>query len=181
MSGFVYFIRCNDRVKIGYSAEPAKRVSELSTGAAYPLALVAAIAGDARQERLLHRVLSAQRVHREWFAFSGPIPDLIEAIGRGGVTDAMTALEYLGHDPTPAVVRDARPFDEVFAIWPSVEAMATDLGVGMNTAQGMRARGTIAVAHWPRLWELPAAKAKGLTADILYAKYMAVRRARRVA
>ena len=83
MSGFVYFVRCQDRVKIGYSEDPVKRLSKINTDAPYPCDLVGYVSVDDFPERELHERFAGLRVHGEWFA---PSPDLeafvVSLVGR---------------------------------------------------------------------------------------------------
>lgn len=67
--GFVYLIACQgiNRVKIGYSADPNKRLKELSTGAPGQLVLLATWRGTQKHEAMLHKHLDKYRSQLEWF------------------------------------------------------------------------------------------------------------------
>lgn len=67
--GFVYLIACQgiNRVKIGYSADPNKRLKELSTGAPGQLVLLATWRGTQKHEAMLHKRLDKYRSQLEWF------------------------------------------------------------------------------------------------------------------
>jgi hypothetical protein len=69
--GFVYVIHAvgTDRVKIGYSAEPEKRLADLQTASPFPLALIGKREGAPDLERRFHRHLSEYRRIGEWFEF----------------------------------------------------------------------------------------------------------------
>lgn len=68
--GSVYLIldRDNDRVKIGHSRDPWKRLRQLQTGSSAKLVLVGVIAGAAEVEKRLHSEMREHNVHREWFS-----------------------------------------------------------------------------------------------------------------
>lgn len=51
-------------------------------------------------------------------------------------------------------------FEELLALWESPSALSADLGLPYVSAQMMRRRGSIGVAHWDAF--IAAAKRKGL-------------------
>jgi DNA-binding transcriptional regulator YdaS (Cro superfamily) len=67
MTGFVYFLRCGDFVKIGYSATPDIRIRALRTGCPYPVELIGIHPGSLADEKYLHRRFSPVHHEREWF------------------------------------------------------------------------------------------------------------------
>lgn len=70
-AGFVYFIRRSDGpVKIGFSAHPVKRLSELQTVLAEKLSLLGVMSGTVLDEREIHSALKRYRLNGEWFDFS---------------------------------------------------------------------------------------------------------------
>lgn len=68
--GSVYFIldADNDRMKIGHSRDPWKRLKQLQTGSSARLSLVAVIAGSDAVEKRMHSDMREHNVHREWFS-----------------------------------------------------------------------------------------------------------------
>lgn len=68
--GSVYFIldADNNRVKVGHSRDPWKRLRQLQTGSSAKLKLIGIIAGNAEVEKRLHADLREHRVQGEWFA-----------------------------------------------------------------------------------------------------------------
>jgi len=72
----IYFIRdsASGRVKIGYTENPWKRLSELQVASPSDLDLLAACEGDRVSEADLHQRFSASRVRGEWFL---PTQDLM--------------------------------------------------------------------------------------------------------
>lgn len=67
MTGAVYFLQCEDRIKVGYSHNPGARVKELATGAPAPVTLLAMVRGPRSLETNIHRRLRDHRVSGEWF------------------------------------------------------------------------------------------------------------------
>jgi hypothetical protein len=91
MSGFVYFLRCGDFVKIGYSRNPQARIRLMDNY--LPLEPIIAAIFPARRaiECKLHRHLSQHRSRGEWFHWC----DDIAAITQTGLPD----LSHLGPGP----------------------------------------------------------------------------------
>lgn len=56
-------------VKIGYSAEPVKRLKEIQAGNHRPLQVLLAVPGDRGTERTLHQHFAGRCVGGEWFDF----------------------------------------------------------------------------------------------------------------
>ena len=75
--GYVYFLMTADRVKIGYSKKLTARAGELRTGLPDSISSYVAIAGSPRDEKLLHRRLSAFRVRGEWFTLAAAVRQVI--------------------------------------------------------------------------------------------------------
>lgn len=72
-------------------------------------------------------------------------------------------------------------FNDVLALWEKPKALSDDLGVPYVNAQAMKARGSIAVDHWPRLLELLKVRGYELTTDDLARMWKLAREKRRVA
>ncbi|MBX3580111.1 MAG: GIY-YIG nuclease family protein [Rhizobiaceae bacterium] len=65
--GYIYFLFTRERVKIGFSENPAVRVASLLTATSDPAEMIVVIEGSRHDERRLHMELSGTAVHREWF------------------------------------------------------------------------------------------------------------------
>ncbi len=65
--GYVYCITDGEYIKIGYSVAPEKRIAELQTGNARPLALLGKVEGTLADEAALHSKYIKQNVLAEWF------------------------------------------------------------------------------------------------------------------
>jgi len=78
MTGHVYFLRCGDFVKIGYSATPDVRVRDLSNATPYQVELIGLHPGSKRHEFALHKYFSNLRHSdkREWFILTDGIRDV---------------------------------------------------------------------------------------------------------
>lgn len=68
--GSVYLIldADNNRVKIGHSRNPWRRLRQLQTGSSAKLLLIGVIAATVEVEKRLHDEMHEHNVHREWFA-----------------------------------------------------------------------------------------------------------------
>jgi excisionase family DNA binding protein len=82
--GFVYFMRCREIVKIGYSVEPVRRRGELQDHIPFDLDLLGYVASSAKAERALHSALAAIRHNRlrEWFVLTPTLEGAISLIIR---------------------------------------------------------------------------------------------------
>ena len=76
----VYFIGCNEFVKIGTTTDPSIRLSSMQSCSPYDLAMRALMYGGEEQEGLLHIFFRALRVRGEWFRFEPPLSTLVLAI-----------------------------------------------------------------------------------------------------
>ncbi len=85
--GWVYCIRDHEAeaVKIGFSADPSRRLLQLQTGNAMRLSLVAAIFTTREAETNLHWVFEELNIGGEWFADEGGAlsRELCKAFGGG--------------------------------------------------------------------------------------------------
>lgn len=80
MSGFIYFVAAEtlNALKIGFSAEhPSIRLKAIQTGCPAPLKLLAYVEGPQSEERQLHKVFAALRMHGEWFRYEGDLKFLV--------------------------------------------------------------------------------------------------------
>lgn len=83
MSGFVYFIACGDRVKIGYSVDPAKRLTKINADAPMSCELLGFVSATDFPEQELHDRFAAVRLHSEWFALTAEIKAFIATASVG--------------------------------------------------------------------------------------------------
>ncbi len=74
---FVYFLRCGDWVKIGFSTDPTRRVREITTKVPYEITTLLTVPGTMQDEKRLHRALERFRINGEWFAYRSEIAALM--------------------------------------------------------------------------------------------------------
>jgi hypothetical protein len=63
----VYFLRCGNFVKIGYSYDPRKRIEKIQIWSPHDCELMGIAAGGPALEKTLHKEFSADRHRGEWF------------------------------------------------------------------------------------------------------------------
>lgn len=82
--GFVYVIHAvgTNRIKIGYSVDPEKRLAQLQTGSPYELRLLAKWPGTIEAEQRAHQCLTQYRCGGEWFS----VPPFIGQIIHQAIT-----------------------------------------------------------------------------------------------
>lgn len=88
MTRQVYFIRpvgMEGPVKIGCSYEPQSRMKALQAWSPYPLEIAAAVPGDMKLERKLHRRFAQHRSHNEWYRGHPDISAVIDTAKAGGL------------------------------------------------------------------------------------------------
>lgn len=77
MTGFVYFLRCGDFVKVGYSRTPDVRVAMLKCATPYKVEKIAVLPGTRAHEQAAHRVLASVHHVREWFHWGPEVQQII--------------------------------------------------------------------------------------------------------
>jgi hypothetical protein len=80
VTGFVYFLRCGDFVKIGFSADPQRRLRYLQTATPFDFELLGYHAGTKWHEQRLHKVFASLRHRHEWFRADQNLPPPSRAI-----------------------------------------------------------------------------------------------------
>lgn len=80
--GYVYFIKsgASGHIKIGHSADPARRCKDLATANPSELWIITTIPGTQADERTLHQQFREDRVKGEWFRASEPLLQFIESV-----------------------------------------------------------------------------------------------------
>lgn len=74
-----YFVQGDDKVKIGKSVDPVRRLPELQTGSPVLLKLLAV---TVTPEPILHARFAHSRAHGEWFYLSPDIQKYIEGLSK---------------------------------------------------------------------------------------------------
>jgi len=74
----VYFVRCQDFVKVGYSSTPMKRIANLQIGNPFTLEVLIIIPGSVTTETELHNVFSDLHYANEWYRYEGLLKQYVE-------------------------------------------------------------------------------------------------------
>jgi hypothetical protein len=99
-SGFVYFIRSGEFVKIGYSKNPIKRLDILNTGMGTRARFVLSVPGTMKDEKQLHGRFARNRANGEWFRMGPSIEQFLHDLVAGNG-------EQTGDDSVSLAVRSA--------------------------------------------------------------------------
>ena len=77
--GWVYFIQDTrtDHIKIGFTHDVQKRMSQLQTASSAEYVLLSAMQGSTRKEAALHEFFAHARVRGEWFEATDELCELI--------------------------------------------------------------------------------------------------------
>jgi hypothetical protein len=95
-SGYVYFLRSGDRIKIGFSKNPWARASSLLTGLSHGIETMVLVRGSERDERRAHRYCDTYRIQGEWFDMHPRVLDLMHR----SLTFGKIAADALSASPT---------------------------------------------------------------------------------
>jgi hypothetical protein len=83
---FVYVVEAqNGVIKIGVSCSPKSRALAIHQHSPVPCRLIAALPGETKDERRLHRRFAEQRSHCEWFRIEGPVAEFVSFVRGTGV------------------------------------------------------------------------------------------------
>jgi len=74
----IYFLKANDKVKIGYADDPSKRILGIQTSSPFEIEVLLIIDGNYDKESELHKRFQKYRTHGEWFDLEGPIQAFIK-------------------------------------------------------------------------------------------------------
>lgn len=77
--GMIYFVYSCGRIKIGYTAELAARMSQFGTHSPMPPVLLLTIGACERDEAVYHQMFATDRVHREWFRLSYDLREFLDS------------------------------------------------------------------------------------------------------
>lgn len=131
----VYLIQAGDALKIGYAADPRRRIHNLRIGSPVPLVLVGTMNGGGETERELHMRFAAHRRHGEWFAAHADI------LGAGWQLVSAQGC------------REPNGVDDLVEEFGGTGAVAQELGIGSSAVSNWRKAGAI-----PPRWYLPIAQ-----------------------
>lgn len=74
--GHIYFIRCGEYVKIGFSTDHQSRIRAISAHTPYEVVLEALHEGTRADEATFHRLLASHRHKLEWFCWCADVRDI---------------------------------------------------------------------------------------------------------
>ena len=74
----IYFIKADNRIKIGYANNPIKRISNIQTSCPFILDVLFIIDGHYTKEQELHKMFITNRLNGEWFEYSDSIKNYID-------------------------------------------------------------------------------------------------------
>lgn len=83
-TGFVYFVRGGEFVKIGYASNAKNRVRDLQVNCPFQLSLIYSMPGTFQTEIGLHRRFKAHATSGEWFRWCDEIAEFIESMRSAG-------------------------------------------------------------------------------------------------
>lgn len=79
-NGFVYFVKADVTIKIGYAKDVYKRLKALQTANPIQLELIGYIPGNKEKESSLHALFDDYRLSGEWFKYSDEIREYIASL-----------------------------------------------------------------------------------------------------
>ena len=101
MTGYVYAIRCLDRIKIGWSSNPIIRFGKIEVDCPFRCERLGYWTGSKADEDAVHERFADLRMHGEWFAAT---PSLLKFIdGRVIRVDPVAARYVPADDDTPLI------------------------------------------------------------------------------
>ncbi|MBL7128081.1 MAG: GIY-YIG nuclease family protein [Ignavibacteria bacterium] len=74
----IYFIKANDKIKIGYADDPSKRIPSIQTSSPFDLEVLLIIDGNYDKESELHKRFHGHRTSGEWFNYEESIKAFIK-------------------------------------------------------------------------------------------------------
>ena len=98
-TGYVYFVRCQHYVKVGYAKDVERRIAELQIGNPYKLEVVATVQGTPSLERAFHKALRRKYVRGEWFELDSEVQHLIAQILVGAEAKSFLQISDLAGTP----------------------------------------------------------------------------------
>ncbi len=78
--GFIYFVRCENFVKIGYSENPRYRPLTFRTGNPFDCSLIGIVEGGLDDEKRIHQQFRDDHHRDEWFHLTPNVGERISAI-----------------------------------------------------------------------------------------------------
>lgn len=146
MSVYLIHAPAVDMIKIGYAANPARRIGSIATSCPFPLAILATREGGFSLERAMHRALRESRVHGEWFRHWGQ------------------CVAWF-HDFDYADCPGERSHADIIAA-ADCQRLAELRGTSIHTVRSWGQRNSIPSEHWPDIADAGFATLDELVAGI---------------
>lgn len=99
----VYFIKCNEYVKIGYSSNPYARINSIKTSNPHEVEVLLVIPGNVELEKELHYILRDSNYKNEWFLFDDKIRGIVEMFSGLFSEYSTAATTHVGNFPPKAL------------------------------------------------------------------------------
>jgi hypothetical protein len=169
-AGYVYLLHDElGHTKIGYAKELVSRVLKVSPASPIPCELEASIYHNRASilERMLHRLFENFNSNGEWFKVS--VENVLSRLG-----DVLKELDKLPPRPDDNALKKMvkakqDPISKIIGIWPSMVAMAEDLGYddfsGQLRIRQWKGRSSIPVEYWDGI--IKAAERKGVSVSVM--------------
>lgn len=77
---FLYFVRCNEFLKVGISTNPNSRISTMQGCNPYPVHVMAIVIGGQDEEQTIHNAWRRLHHRGEWFRFEDEPRELCEVL-----------------------------------------------------------------------------------------------------
>ena len=102
MSGFIYVLKAADgSLKIGFTTDPKKRISQLQSASSQALKSVCVVPGTRAHERHIHRRLGAYRIRGEWYSSSLIVDECVSKLIReawGDIGFVKSDVPFASHE-----------------------------------------------------------------------------------
>ena len=153
--GYIYAIQCLDNVKIGFSANPERRIACVATTTHAPCTLLGVLPGTMHDERAIHRRLIDWRVHGEWFSMGAacsPVRAFIATLTAPATSKVFSGRRLISMNA------------QIIDLWPSAEQFGCDIGLKYPSyARVMKMRGSIPEKHYDAISNAAALRGIDLT------------------
>lgn len=149
----IYFIQSTHGgpIKIGYAANPQKRLNQIQNMSPVPIRMIAAVEGDRRLEFDIHRRFSSQRLYGEWFEPTETLFNFIDNLPKLPEPKANPPEQVVALSPKP------RKLPPEFRDLPHVldtDTVSQLLGITRSGIIKMFERGDLPSFRLGRLWRI---------------------------
>jgi hypothetical protein len=108
----VYFVKCDDMIKIGSAKNFYNRMASLKKSAGGKIELLLVIEGDVKEERKHQKALKEYQVNGDWFFKAPDVLQYIERLKHLSIMDSLQPASYVTvriKMPAKAVVTSNNP------------------------------------------------------------------------